>query len=69
MPKRHLPGGSTASGEVSLADLLCTALAGQGASKAAMVELTSHHANHFTLIEGDPVPVHLSRSRAVKGAR
>jgi hypothetical protein len=34
-----------------------------------LAELASHHANHFTLIEGDPLPVCLSRSRVVKAAQ
>jgi hypothetical protein len=33
------------------------------------VGLTSHHANRPILVEGDPLPVHLRRSRAVKAAK
>lgn len=31
-----------------------------------LVGLTSHHANRTILIEGDPLPVNLRRSRAIK---
>jgi len=53
----------------TLIDSLSLALCGQGSSKAVMVELTWRHANRPTLIEGDPLPVRLSRSRTVKAAR
>jgi hypothetical protein len=35
----------------------------------AMVDRTYRHANRPILIEGDPLPVHLSRSRIVKAAK
>ena len=38
----------------------------RGQSKPAMVGLTSHHANHMILVEGDLLPVRVSRSRAAK---
>jgi len=34
-----------------------------------MVDLTSHHANLPILIEGDPIPENLRRSRAETSAR
>ena len=35
----------------------------------AVVDRTYHDTNHSVLLAGDPLPVHLRRSRAVKAAR
>jgi len=53
----------------ALGDLLVAALGTPCSSKNPMVGRTLQYANRPILIEGDPLPVRLSRSRAVKAAK